>query len=214
MENKHIIYILFSIIIILILILIFKKYFNYTLNIDFKINKDENFESYITRKQKKEHFEDNKDDKDNKEEIIKEVKEMIKDNNTNIIKEIKNIKCECKKEKFNNEEGIDNIIKEQKGRKKIHSDVMINAPLGKNINRKNKLLIDSLIFDENIPEAYYHYYYKPESNKNDIKIGYNYNEYITKQKPYDMSNEDLSNSIIDKKDEIEGSNEMDIYDEE
>ena len=91
---------------------------------------------------------------------------------------------------------------------------MINTLTGKRKNRRNKLLIDSIIFDENIPEAYYHYYYKPDSNKNDLKIGYNYNDYITKQKPFDMSNDDLSNDIIDKKDEVEGSNEIDIFEDD
>lgn len=221
MENKHIIYILISIIILLSLILIFKKYFNYTLNIDFKKNNDENFNSYLNRKHK-EHFENNKDNN----EIINKVKEMINDNNTVILDEIKNIKCDCKyndkvlkkeNKKENDEEDnkdLDEIIKERKGRKKIHSDVMVNTMIGKKNNRKNKLLIDSIIFDENIPEAYYHYYYKPESNKNDMKLGYNYNEFITKQKPFDMSNDDLSNDIIDKKDEVEGSNEIDIFDDE
>jgi len=225
MENKHIIYILFSIIILLVLLLIFKKYFNYTLNIDLK-NNNETFDSYLNRKKyKKEHFENN-----NEEEIYKKVKEMIDDNNITILDEIKNIKCDCKcnnkkdeiynkdendkEEKEVKENKLDEIIKEKKERRKIHSDIMINTLTGKRKNNKNKLLIDSLIFDENIPEAYYHYYYKPESNKNDIKLGYNYNEFITKQKPFDMSNDDLSNDIIDKKDEIEGSNEIDIFDED
>lgn len=223
MENKQIIYILLSIIILLVLLLIFKKYFNYTLNIDLK-NNNETFDSYLNRKKyKKEHFENN-----NEEEIYKKVKEMIDDNNTTILDEIKNIKCDCKcndKESFKEKEDkidndeekedkLDEIVKDKKGRRKIHSDVMINTMIGKRRNRKNKLLIDSIIFDENIPEAYYHYYYKPESNKNDIKLGYNYNEFITKQKPFDMSNDDLSNDIIDKKDEVEGSNEIDIFEED
>lgn len=178
-----------------------------------------------------------------KKKIYKKVKEMINDNNTSILDEIKNLKCDCKcnnkneniKEKYENkvddeddeDENKDDNEDENKNKKnrtnkmnnmnkrrKIYSDVMINTKTGKRRNRKNKLLIDSIIFDENIPEAYYHYYYKPDNNKNDLKIGYNYNEFITKQKPFDMSNDDLSNDVVDKKDEVEGSNEIDIFEED